>query len=77
MDTLIQPSKVEVQRSVAGEHAVAHVAQVAIARWRGQVVLPCLRPDLAAGLPAAKWHKETEHGFTSWLHQGGFFGSEA
>jgi len=72
MDTLIQLNKVEVQHTVAQEHAFAHTAKVAIARWQGQVVLPCLRPDLAAGLPAAKWHKATEDGFTDWLRQGGF-----
>ena len=76
MDTLIQLNKVDVENTVATEHAVAHTAKVAIARWQGQVVLPCLRPDLAAGLPAAKWHKATEDGFTEWLRSGGFSNSE-
>jgi hypothetical protein len=77
MDTLIQLERVKVENAVAQEHAGAHTAKVAIARWQGQVVLPCLRPDLAAGLPASKWHKRTEDGFTDWLRQGGFSNHEA
>lgn len=73
MDTLIHLNKVEVGNAMAQEHAGSHIAKVAIARWQGQVVLPCLRPDLAAGLPASKWHKATEDGFTDWLRSGGFF----
>lgn len=76
MDTLIQLNKVEVEHTVAQEHAFAHTSKVAIARWQGQVVLPCLRPDLAAGLPASKWHKATEDAFTDWLRAGGFHSND-